>query len=129
MAEQTRVLIVDDCADTRTVFTHLLQLLGAEVITADDGRMSIECVVSAIQEGKPFQLILMDIRMPEVNGPEAAKLIREQGYTGLIAACTASSSGVGRRESQDVGIDVYFDKRMVNKELMSVLLQQCSTKR
>lgn len=64
----------------------------------------------------------MDIRMPEMSGVEAARLMRSKGYTGIIAACTAASSGTGRRESIDAGIDAYFDKRVLKRDAIMALL-------
>jgi len=118
---------VDDCADTRVVFTHILERLGAEVVTASDGETGIKAVAQAMQEGRSFSLILLDIRMPDVNGVDAATSIRKQGFHGLIAACTASVSGEGRSECQESGFNLYFDKRVVNKELFTALLDQADS--
>lgn len=117
-----RVLLVEDCADTSTVFCHLLESLGAEVATAADGEQGVEAALHAMELGDPFHLIIMDIRMPRVSGTAAAKRIRAHGFSGVIVACTATSSEEGRQESERSGFDEYLDKQSMSKKVMADLL-------
>ena len=119
-----RVLLVEDCVDTSMVFCHLLESLGAEVTTAADGEKGVAAAVEALDAGKPFQLILMDIRMPRVNGTAAAERIRAHGFKGTIVACTATYSEEGRAASERCGFDSYVDKQSMNKKLMAEILDR-----
>ncbi len=120
-----RVLIVDDDENMREIFSfQVRQLIEEEPCLAANAAEAISKVDEAAREGRPFNLILMDIRMPNMDGVQASKLLREAGFKGVIAACTAVSSGTGRRESIDAGIDVYVDKRYVKKETIQALLDQ-----
>ena len=123
-----RVLVVDDCPDTSVIFAHMFKLLGAEVVTAINGELGMSAAASAIDEGRPFQLILMDVKMPDINGLSAAKLLRKEGFDGLIVACTATSSIEEREDSRSSGIDVYFDKRVANKNFFSALVDRATSK-
>ena len=117
-----KVLIVDDCEDSCTLFKVLFEKLGAQVVTALNGADGIKAVAECGPQ--PFHLVMMDICMPHMNGRTASKQLRDSGYKGVIAACTAVSSGEGRKESQTSGIDLYFDKRVVNLKLCSALLER-----
>ncbi len=119
-----RVLVVDDCADTRSMFTHHFENLGAEVTTASNGQAAISTVKTAMEDKRSFNLIIMDVRMPEMDGIEAARKIRDLGFSGVLAACTATSTGEGRRHGKEAGIDVYLDKMVLNKSVFDALLNK-----
>lgn len=119
-----RILIVDDNEDMRTILAcQVRNITEAEPVLAANAKEAFHLVKESEKEGKPFSLILMDIKMPDINGVEAAKTLREVGFKGVIAACTAASTGTGRRESMEAGIDAYFDKRYLKKETIVALLQ------
>lgn len=118
-----RILIVDDSEDMRNILQYQVRsYTDAEPCLAANAAEAMCFVELAREEGKPFDLILMDIRMPEISGVEAARQLRAKGFTGVIAACTAATSGSGRRESMDAGIDAYFDKRVLKKDTILALL-------
>lgn len=70
-----RILIVDDEPHNRTVLQFMLKSLGS-CDQAVDGREAVEAFLMALDEGDPYQLILMDIMMPDMNGQDALKSIR-----------------------------------------------------
>ncbi len=119
-----RVLIVDDCAVTRAMFCQQFENLGAEVLTVSNGVSAIASVRESIDTKKDFSLLILDIRMPEMNGMVAAQKIREAGFKGVLAGCTATISGDGRREGRAAGIDVYLDKMVLKKPVFEALLNK-----
>lgn len=119
-----RVLIVDDCSDTRDMFTEQFKKLGADVATSPNGRDAVCAVQGSMEDNKGFDLIILDMRMPEMSGMEAAKKIRELGFVGTVAACTASSTGEGRKAGKAAGIDIYLDKMVLNKGVFEALLNK-----
>jgi PAS domain S-box-containing protein len=66
-----RVLVVEDNPTNRLIATRLLEHLGAQVETADHGRMGVDAVARG-----PFDLVFMDVQMPVMDGVEATRLIR-----------------------------------------------------
>ncbi|RQO61779.1 histidine kinase [Paucibacter sp. KBW04] len=70
-----RVLVVDDHPYARSLMRELLLGMGAEVACADSGRAALSAVQEAQSEKKPFDLLVLDWRMPEMNGIETAQAI------------------------------------------------------
>jgi signal transduction histidine kinase/ActR/RegA family two-component response regulator len=84
-----RVLVVDDAADNRTLVSLLLRAHGVAVDTAEDGRGAVDQALHAVQAGVPFDLILMDLQLPGLDGYQATRQLRAQGVTQPILALTA----------------------------------------
>ena len=117
------VLVVDDVAENRTVVGHLLRPLGFEVVEAANGREGLEMAQSL----RPH-LILMDIAMPEMNGLEAVRRLRQQAAfkTVPVIAASASVSAADSKKSLAAGMSAFLSKPLdVDKllEQMGTLLQ------
>ena len=113
-----RILFVEDDQINITFGTSLLRKLGHEFVLAENGR---ECL-AALEQGM-FDLVLMDIQMPEMNGEEALREIRrrEQGttYHQPIIALTAYSMRGDKERFLEVGFDGYISKPLTTGELMA----------
>ena len=90
------VLLVEDEPSNRTVMALLLETMGVGVTVAQDGVEAIEKV-----EEKEFNVILMDIKMPRMDGYEATKKIREKGISTPVVALTASDLSAGDSNCDD----------------------------
>jgi len=88
-----KILVVDDSDDTREMMTKLLELESFTVITAEDGRAGLSKAHSEHPD-----LIITDINMPNLNGIEMIKMLREQpDFSKVpIMAITAYGNGVAR---------------------------------
>jgi len=116
-----RVLLVEDNRVNQALATALLKKWGCAVRLAENGRQAIEAL-----RAEEFDLVLMDICMPEMDGYEATRRIRA-GDCGLmrqdvlIAAMTANAMEGDREKCLDAGMDAYVGKPIDKAELSSLL--------
>ena len=101
-----KVLIVDDMRSNLDVIKLLLTPYQLEVDTADSGRETIEL----IQGGKIFDIIFIDHIMPEMDGIETVKKLRETGYTHPIVALTSNAESGIREFFLSNGFDDFLSK-------------------
>jgi signal transduction histidine kinase/DNA-binding response OmpR family regulator len=115
-----RVLLAEDNRVNQTLAVRILQKRGHTVVVAENGRQAI----AALAE-QPFDLILMDMQMPELDGVEAAMLIRERekstrGHIPIIALTANAMSG-DRERCLISGMDDYVAKPIQVKELFAAI--------
>ncbi|MEW6209560.1 MAG: response regulator [Acidobacteriota bacterium] len=115
-----RVLLVDDNAVNRRLGVKILELQGHTVILADNGEQAIKAHAS-----DHFDVILMDVQMPEMNGFEATAAIRERerltGHHTPVIAMTARAMKGDREECLAAGMDDYVSKPFRANELFEVI--------
>jgi PAS domain S-box-containing protein len=120
-----RVLIVDDNKENRDLLTQALGPVGFELRQATDG-------AEAIREFQAWQphLILMDLRMPVMDGREATRRIKStpKGKETAIIVLTASSFEDGRKDMASIGVDGYIRKPFREAELFENLARCLSIK-
>jgi CheY-like chemotaxis protein/HPt (histidine-containing phosphotransfer) domain-containing protein len=116
-----RILLAEDARDLQRLVSFVLRRLGAEVDVARNGRVACEMAEASKAEGEPYDLILMDIRMPEVDGYEAARRLRGAGWTGPIVALTAHAMPGAREKCLEAGCDDYLAKPSHVHELLHVV--------
>jgi diguanylate cyclase (GGDEF)-like protein/PAS domain S-box-containing protein len=90
------VLVVDDDASKRLAFRAMLAPLGLEIVEAESGRAALRAVLR-----QNFAVILMDVRMPVMDGYETAKLIRHPSHAGLTPIIFVTSYGSDEVETAD----------------------------
>lgn len=100
-----KVLVVDDSSDNQLFLSQLLMKAGALVKTAKDG---IEGVEKASSEN--FDIVLMDLQMPRLDGKEALKRLRDQGYQKPVIAVTANALKGDFEQALESGFDGYITK-------------------
>lgn len=110
------VLLAEDQPSNRTVMTLLLEAMGMRVSVAEDG---IQAVQKAIAE--PFDLILMDIKMPQMDGYEAGKILREKGLTTPIIALSATSPGDDADSHKQTDFDCFIVKPADSRKLYEAI--------
>lgn len=116
--EPYRILVVDDKEENLRVAVNLLKIVGFETMEAIDGKDAIE----KFGKWKPH-LILMDMRMPGMDGYEATRMIKEtkKGKETPIVALTASAFEDERRKIELLGMQGYIRKPFRENELFSTL--------
>lgn len=116
-----RVLVVDDRRDVRHISQHFLEKAGAKVSTAEDGQQGIDAAIAARDAGEPFDLIVMDMQMPVMDGMQATSQLRSAGFLGPIVALTADAMQGDRDRCLDGGCDDYLSKPIDHAQLVSVV--------
>lgn len=110
---QKRILICDDESSLRMLISCYLENQGFSVKSTENGR---ECLRVA-REFSP-DMILLDLEMPEMNGLEALKVLKEEGYPGKIIILTAYGSIPSTVEAMKTGAFDYMTKPFANEELL-----------
>jgi len=116
-----RVLVADDLRDIRILIGHFVQLTGAEVVYATDGADVMRIVNAEKFLGKSFDLVLMDIHMPVMDGHQAAQQLRYEGYTLPLVALTAAHMKGDMDHCFESGFTAYLGKPLDQARLYNCL--------
>ena len=118
-----RILLVENDEVSRVLVTHLLKKHGHQVVVAGDGVEALETLGQANPHG--FNLVLMDLEIPRMNGREAAQAIREkERHTGgrlPIIALTAQATPGEEEDCRAAGMDGYISKPFRASDLFAII--------
>lgn len=106
------VLLTDDNPDIVELVQLILANSGYNLIIANDG---VEAVNSCLSQTP--DLVLMDLNMPNMDGFDATRNLREKGFTNPIVILTSSESVEDRQAAEQAGCDAYILKTMEMKEV------------
>jgi signal transduction histidine kinase/ActR/RegA family two-component response regulator len=121
-AGPARILLVEDSADNRRLLQLILARAGFQVSFAHDGQEGLSEALLAHAGGEPFDVILMDMQMPVLDGYTATRRLRQIGYTGPIVALTAHSLAGERERCLAAGCDAYATKPIERNALLRLIL-------
>lgn len=110
-----RVLLVEDNMINRKVTSHVLRSLGGTCETASNGQEAIDLVVGNAADR--WDIILMDMCMPVLDGVEATRRLRDLGCKIPIVAMTANASSKDKEECLSAGMDGFLSKPVLRNEL------------
>ena len=104
-ALRVRTLLVDDSPTARNLITQMLQNLNTDVVTCENGQQAVEIALA-----QHFDLILMDMEMPVLDGFHATRALRAKEYFQPIVAVTGLTSVGDRERCLEAGCDDYLSK-------------------
>ncbi|MCC9605769.1 CHASE domain-containing protein [Blastopirellula sp. JC732] len=113
-----RILLVEDGPDNRKLISFILNKAGADVTIAENGKLGLDAALEAWQAGSPYDVILMDMQMPVMDGYTAAGRLRNAGYVGQIIALTAHAMRGDINKCLDAGCDAYLTKPIERKSFL-----------
>jgi two-component system, sensor histidine kinase and response regulator len=119
-ADGLRILIAEDNPVNQLLLTRLLEKRGHSVKVAANGKLALEC----IEEG-PYDLVFMDVQMPEMDGMKATRVLREResksGTRLTVIGVTAHALAGDRERCLQAGMDGYLSKPIRPGELGELL--------
>lgn len=110
------ILVVDDSSDNRFLMNRLLSKAGAKVEVANDGQEAIDKSMAG-----SYDVVLMDIQMPNVDGYQAKRALDEMGYTKPIIALTAHAMTEDRSKTMQAGFVDHITKPVNKGEILSAI--------
>jgi signal transduction histidine kinase/ActR/RegA family two-component response regulator len=116
-----RILLAEDNPTNQVLVSGILRKSGAEIVVVQDGKLALEAALAARDDGVPFDVVLMDMQMPVMDGYEATRELRQSGYTGSIIALTAHAMASDREKCIRVGCDDFATKPINRRELIATI--------
>jgi len=118
-----RVLIVDDNTHSRSVLAYMLDAWGMKPVEAGSGREALELLLERQQAGEPFDFVLADLHMPEMDGLELGSHIKSTppiAAAKVVILSSLSQSGIRQRADQ-IGAEGYITKPIRQTHLLRLL--------
>ncbi|MFI5307369.1 MAG: ATP-binding protein [Polyangiales bacterium] len=123
IALDCRVLLAEDGIDNQLLISTHLRKAGAQVTIAENGRVAVDQALAAKASGAPFDVILMDMQMPELDGYGATSLLRARGYDGSVIALTAHAMSGDRERCLSAGCSDYLTKPVHRGALIAAVAE------
>jgi len=125
--DKTRILLAEDGPDNQRLISFHLKKWGALVTLANNGQIAMGKALEAWRDDKPFDVILMDMQMPVMDGYAAVTQLRKEGYKGPIIALTAHAMDSDRQKCIDAGCDDFATKPINKAEMLATIQQHLSS--
>lgn len=119
LVKGVKILATDDHPVNRKILVTFLKKFGAEILEASNGQEAVD----AIRHDPSIQMVFLDIQMPVLTGVEAARILRNEQYQGVIIACTANDNKDDCLSYQKIGMNDFLIKPF-KKESIKLLLDK-----
>jgi len=113
------VLLAEDGEANQRLIAYYLRAAGATVDIVDNGQLAVQYALAALSEDRPYDLVLMDIQMPVLDGLRATESLRGQLYSRPIVALTANAMSSDRDECLKVGCNDFLSKPIDPAKLLT----------
>ncbi len=118
-----RVLLAEDGPDNQRLIGFFLRHAGAEVEIAENGKQARELALTSMSGSRKYDVVLMDMQMPILDGYDATRELRQAGYDKPIIALTAHAMASDRQLSLDAGCDDFASKPIDRSALVALIAQ------
>ena len=122
-----RILLAEDGPDNRKLITLILERAGADMTVVENGKLAVDKVLAArtgnseSASDREYDVVLLDMQMPVMDGYQAARRLRSQGYSGPIIALTAHAMEDDRAKCIAAGCDDYTTKPIDRARLIEIV--------
>ncbi|KAF1971569.1 hypothetical protein BU23DRAFT_555750 [Bimuria novae-zelandiae CBS 107.79] len=124
--DKVRVLVAEDNTTNQEVVLRMLKLEDVyDVTVAKDGQEALDKVKESMERQTPYNLIFMDVQMPNLDGLQSTRLIRQSGFDAPIVALTAYAEEQNVKECLDSGMNFFLSKPIRRPALKHVLKTYC----
>ena len=115
--------------ENRQLIELLLKKAGAQVSAVENGQLALDAALAASKAGEPFDVILMDMQMPVLDGYEATRRLRNLGYTGSIVALTAHAMAEDAQKCLAAGCNDYLTKPFQVHDVLEMVARYSTVKK
>lgn len=116
MKYNCRILLVEDNTTNQEIAKALLEGFGVTVTTANDGQAALDCL-----EAGTYDLVIMDIQMPVMDGLTATRSLRDRGFAVPVVGLSANAFSEDRLEGLDAGMTEFLAKPVSRAKIASLL--------
>ena len=116
------ILLAEDGVDNQRLISFMLKKSGATVELAENGQVALNLAWGKVKQGTPYDTILMDMSMPVLDGYDASRKLKKDGYAFPIIALTAHAMQSDRKKCLDAGCDEYATKPIKKEILVEKIL-------
>lgn len=130
-----RILLMEDGPDNQKLISHFLTTAGATVTIAENGRDGLSLLTSngawdgPLCSPSPFDLILSDVQMPELDGYAAARVLRQKGFGVPILVLTADAMAGTADRCREAGCDGFLSKPVSRASLIAACSRAINARR
>jgi PAS domain S-box-containing protein len=118
-----RILVAEDAPDIQELLRINLETVGLRVDVVGDGFTAVRQALAAAAAGRPYDVVLMDLQMPQLDGYQATRLLRASAWEGPIVALTAHATVDVRDQCRDAGFDRFLSKPVTRATLLATVGQ------
>jgi two-component system, sensor histidine kinase and response regulator len=122
------ILLAEDNIINQKVLGRMLEKLGCRFVIAENGQVALDRVKDSIENGQPFDLVLMDCMMPVMDGYEATKRLKKTNQELVIIAVTANAMSTDRQSCINAGMNDFVTKPIRMEMLVTILNKWTSMK-
>ncbi|WP_339732849.1 response regulator [uncultured Gimesia sp.] len=120
-----KILLAEDGPDNQKLIAFILKKAGAEVTLAENGEVARQAALKSLEVGLLYDVILMDMQMPILDGYSATQKIREHGYSGPIISLTANAMEGDREKCINAGCNDHITKPVNRKKMVEMITAFC----
>ena len=119
-----RILLAEDVPANQRLVRFFLRRTGAQIDVAEDGQVAVDKFLAARDAGQPYDLVLMDMQMPKMDGYTATARLRSEGFVGPVVALTAHALQGEREKCLAAGCDEFATKPITRECLEDLVADQ-----